>query len=487
MCIYYNVNEQIIAMYMWMRLPREVRCYCKPVVIPAIKLIVPLRAAKFLSYLAQADILSERYTDCDMKISSICNILDLSFQTSPYNSVPYFQSKSDKISHVTRITTQIRELMLDDGKSAKQVFDPTRSPNVISRKFHIPAFIGHLKQCTCFHCRSPEYQELYLWNVDLKLQVVASFADYEISSDYVEAAVKFYESVKVKGTDGNRDEPANCQHFKLSRWLWQAFASILLHQGEKLFNSEHFRTYNDKLIELVEEHKYTNLHICNEAYFQLMSKLSVEDFVPPELQIYQMCDLNVNEPANVFTPKNKQSLIKCSPFTETPPREMKSKLTKKLKFNLILDEDEEETKEQPKKEQPKELCAFTNPGFANIHTPTPLQSQFKVFDPSSIRRSNRKKKNVLNDIVTPFKDNDNLVPLTPVVQPESRVNRTQASLRSRTKLLTGKLKANSRILKSPNIVVTDPSGCVVDEFCGNASKEKKVACPRKAKKTSQCK
>lgn len=76
-CTLLEVAQYITRFYFWLRLPREVRCYGRDSLELAQELVVPLRVADLLIYIANADTLSSRFDECQTKLHGLSNILCL--------------------------------------------------------------------------------------------------------------------------------------------------------------------------------------------------------------------------------------------------------------------------------------------------------------------------------------------------------------------------------------------------------------------------
>lgn len=73
-----EVSQSLARFYYWLRLTREVRCYCKDSLMIAQQLVVPLRVADLLIFIANSETVNHRFDDCQTKLYGLSDILCLS-------------------------------------------------------------------------------------------------------------------------------------------------------------------------------------------------------------------------------------------------------------------------------------------------------------------------------------------------------------------------------------------------------------------------
>ncbi|KAJ8921485.1 hypothetical protein NQ315_003103 [Exocentrus adspersus] len=435
MSILLDTNEELVKLHYFLRCPREVRAYCRDTVILSQKLVLPLRCAYYLVYLAHADLRSSRYDDGRVKINGLADILCLSrhsFYPEQENEPPPCKEVLVQ-DDVESITSGVQEMVLDlpvPDYYRKQL-SPS-SPTLVIQPFHFPAFVYHESGCDCFYCISLEYQSLVLEKARLDALLNVKLNNVMISGDFYRSALNYYEHCFRKYQESYRK--AVCNYITpdlipdLVSELTGAYGFTLLEYSSHLrrtdYKAEAVKVTN-KLIQLVVSRKLQHIYLYNDA---LMQKLGYLTELPVPAKVPEMESLCPEQnTASAKTPESKHNKVavpvQCTPSFSPPKRRVK----KCLPFNLSPNEDNE-VANQLKTPAPKIKIYSKNDGTAQ-----------KCKGTTEGSKRNKKK--------APVVDIPNLVVNTPV--PVVCPVDNQPELRARTRLLTERLKQSTKKAETP--------------------------------------
>ncbi|RZC39002.1 uncharacterized protein BDFB_009305 [Asbolus verrucosus] len=471
MRVFFEIHEALVKMYHDMRLPREVRCYCKEVVVVAQKMVLPIRTISCLYYLAGADISSCRLDDCRVKIVGFSDILGLSkCKTVAKNqfSRPK-REKFDKI--VDNLVSEFNEMMLD---VPAKVSRPTSagSPSLGVETFNVPGFLNHEDNCECFYCTCLEYHQFVLKKTYLHALLYEHENNIAVAKEFFCGCIKIYEYFKSK-QDIYLKKIAKRVSSDLvptpqSRFV-ETYCLILFEYANFSLRSGRVKDadrINKKLLQTLESFYLQSIYLHNEVLAQRLNILSEK--LPRRRSSTRTS--SVSEDLNTAiiekTPESKHSKVLISPESNSQYLEIPKMKPKSLRF----DDDEEENAEV-KVTVPKNLPPFLNMA---AKTPAPSSSKIKIYTNKST-----KKKKVLVDIPPQKKDSnvrtsEFLVPMSPEAYTPSSLkgaSRIDSALANRTKLLTSRLKNSTRKGENvPSIVINDENS----EGCSSKSEDRRA-------------
>ncbi|KAJ8973354.1 hypothetical protein NQ317_001398 [Molorchus minor] len=438
-----EANDELAKLYYNLRCPREVRAYCRETVILAQKLVLPLRCATYLVYLAHADLKSTRYDDCQVKLNGLADILCLTkrdMQAPEETGPPKFTNMEKEVEAVTN---EMQEMVLDlpVPNHYKRQFSPS-SPTLVIQPFHLPSFLSHNTNCDCFCCICFEYQELVLEKIRLDAFINVKRGNPKVARDFFVGALDLYDWY-IRRYKAYRDSVSKFLAADLvpvfEKEFLVAFGSVLLNYSAHLMRDNHkseAMNLTDKLICLLMPRKAELPNLYSEA---LVQKLGYLTDIPEITVESDKVQLEVDESADLArTPESKHSRVVIPPQlspTLTAPKRIQKKC---LKFNLSPDNDE--VSDERRKKSPKRVPKTPAPKIEiyddlSLKTKTPLP-KVQIF--TDTKKSARKKGPNINDA---FLASDGAEACTPTV---SMPSKNEGVLKSRTKLLTEKLRQSSR-------------------------------------------
>lgn len=445
----YDITTALVDMYYWMRLPREMRCYGKELIVLAQKLVIPYRTAKLLVYLAQADFLSLRLDDCKVKLDGIASVLNISKQ----EKVPVHKSELKKPEINTVVDTleeEFREMTLDMPVSQK-ITEPG-SPVLKQQSFRLPEFLKHDIECGCFACTCTAYQELFLNKVHLDALLSEHTATFKETNLYFSAALHMHENFILRGQKPRKSlEELLIPNLSLFidyhsilespvfvlnttfNCICLAYGNALLRQG----NTKKAEEINKKILSEINKHQ--NIWLYNEAVLQQIYFMPIVSCIANEDVTSDCEEVSPVTPTKIKTPESKTTRVR---FQRCLTPEHISPIKKPLqKIPFELPEDDENDNKLP------------------VNTP----AKIKIYTPAA-PKTKRKTKAKQSEIVErkPCTENINIALVSP---PSSPVKSTPAPnksagiencLRSKSKLLTSRIKQS--VQNIPEIVITD-EGC----------------------------
>ncbi|XP_017781750.1 PREDICTED: uncharacterized protein LOC108566399 [Nicrophorus vespilloides] len=161
----FDITEYIVSNFNRLRFPRDSRCYGRELVQLAQKMVVPFRTARLLILLAKADLLTSRYSDCQVKLNGVSDILDLK-----------------KIKAETPDIVVCNDDSGDNLEISEYPINPA-SPVLYKESVIKLAFLNH-EDCSCIQCCSIEYHELLLKNIHLEAMLNERTGNMLISKNY---------------------------------------------------------------------------------------------------------------------------------------------------------------------------------------------------------------------------------------------------------------------------------------------------------------
>lgn len=345
--MYMEVSQFVANFYKWMHLPREVRCFCRDIVTLVQMLVFPIRTAYFIIYLAQADLLSSRLSDCQNKLRELANILCL--RNDKPMDVEY-QSTIKKTKNVGNLIEGMRDINLNSNNDRQLM----GSPELPIQDFQFPAFMKHSDDCDCFYCVNVEYKCLILMYMNLVAELNLSQGNLEVASSYFQNGLRIYEYMvnsKQQRCFENKitQQLSSYPFYNLQDILCPTYSIMLLQYGNFLLKLNDFtkaHLINKSLMDLISKQKYSNMFLCNEVRFQKMLLVMVEmEPLESELQVNAM---ESNENLEIVkTPENKKTQVLCK-LNTTPVRSPPKRRLRKIKCDLF-NEDEVKEKSDAKK------------------------------------------------------------------------------------------------------------------------------------------
>ncbi|XP_023311601.1 uncharacterized protein LOC108915889 [Anoplophora glabripennis] len=469
MSILLDTNEELVKLFHSMRSPREARSYCKETIILTQQLVLPIRCANYLVYLAHADLRSSRYNDCQVKIEGLTDILCLrkyNLKVDQENKPPSCDADIEK--DIVDLTNNLQEMVLDlpVPNSYKKQFSPS-SPALVIQPFHLPAFLNHEEDCECFYCLCLEYQMLVLEKTRLDALLNVKQNNFTISTDFFHGAQNFYElcSQKYKSTFETIVKFISYDLIpEYDKEMFGPYGFILLDYSAHLMrtkNKSEALRITDKLIDLASSRKVRYVYLYNEALFQKLSYItevpSVALTVNKAIEVDSLCP----EPIIVSrTPESKHSKVTLSVQQSPNFSPPKRRIKKCLQFNLSP------TPDNFNGHKPLEK---TSPSSKQPKTPVPKIKIYSNGDTAQKSKCSSSAVHIYND---ESKRHKKKVPSTEDSCPSSinaamktpvsacLVN-SETGMRTRTKLLTDRLRHSSKKLEVPTVFVSDDSSSQV--------------------------
>ncbi|KAJ8948937.1 hypothetical protein NQ314_008315 [Rhamnusium bicolor] len=466
MSVLLDANEQLTKLYHSLRVPREVRAYCRETIILTQKLVLPLRCASYLMYLSHADLRSTRYEDFQIKLDGLADILCLTkrnLQIDRENKPPAV-TKFEK--EIDGITNDIQEMVLDlpAPNNYKKQYCPS-SPTLVIEPFHLPAFITHDDSCDCFYCTCLEYQELVLQKIRLDALINIKQSNVVIATDFFHGALELYERCCRK-SESYTETIVKLISYDLipdvKNELMEAYGQILLDYSYHIMRTKsktEALNITNKLIDLISSNKMEHAYLYSEALVQKLGYIAVVPRAVSKLEgqsdletLGEQSDMDtLCPPQPVYlptTPESKQSKVTFS--TEyTPAFTPKKTVVKKcLPFNLSPsqenDSDDKKSspmcKKMPKTPAPKIKMYANEDNSLKAKTPA---TKIQIYTSTALPKRTNKKRNQVN-VNNAFIASD--ASNTPAVVCPVKI---ESGLKSRTKLLTERLRQSTKTSDAP--------------------------------------
>lgn len=425
--LFFDITEKMTEMYHWMRLPREMRCYGREVMILAQQLVLPSRAARLLAVLAQADLLSLRFDDCRVKINGISSILNESRET--FFSCASQCKGNEGISNDV-LVEQFEVMTLDIPHQPGTRLSPG-SPALKAEPFKLPFLINHCLNCECFGCNSIEFQRHFMAKAYLEglLSLYENSAESKMETQtYFSGVLEMYSSFRNKGQyNTNRYEQLMRKQFPVKLngegfiedtqfALRDIYNSVLLDYGNYLLRcgkDSNAAQLNDKLVSNIDQ--LNNAWLYNEAMFQKMVILDSRTSSKISTQHLTVNDAEASiSPSIIKTPESHVSKVQVTKPNVSPDVTPAKKPVKIVPFVLIADD-------------------IKSPCKINVYTPA-TRTRKKVKQAHQLQAtpaSTTTTKDVLNTaFVTPNSKNIN--------------SRVEQNLRSQSKLLAEKIRQSTK-------------------------------------------
>ncbi|XP_060527545.1 uncharacterized protein LOC132702784 [Cylas formicarius] len=316
LCVLFDTILELTKVYYLMKLPRELRLYSKNSALLTQKMLLPLRCASFLLFLAHSDLLTSKFDHCNVKLNGVNVIFNLEKSKSSYHidtSCDKQNSDSQELE-IDNVTNQIQELALDLPQHYKQ-FSPS-SPNLRVEGFSLPTFMKHKDECCCFQCMCFEYHLLLLEKHHLHALLNLSQNQIELGEEFLYGGQKMYLRLKDK-----------YKHYKLKAktyvsvdlifdfddYFMECYGNILYTISSRAINEGHRAKaldVNGQLLKLLQPKKLKYVHLYFDALIQRQSFLL--PLAPQFIRKvgYETAD-SVTDKTPV-TPQTKQSTVTVS-------------------------------------------------------------------------------------------------------------------------------------------------------------------------------
>nr|CAH7740074.1 unnamed protein product [Callosobruchus chinensis] len=468
MLLLFEFAEELAKFYYSIRCPREVRSYCKEVIHLAQKLVVPLRSASLLQYLSYADLRTNRIDDAQYKLNSMAEILCLN--KTKILEIPEPKMKTDFETEVGTVTDSLREMVLDEPehsgyRSVSPIFDV--------QPFQIPSFVSHSKTCSCIFCSCLEYQILVLEKARLDALINIKRENHTAAMDILASALQFYECCDsrykyLQNTLGDKLKKDLVPSFEDA--AFQAYGSVLLDYSYHLRrtgNKDKAIDVNLKLLQLLLPRKAAYVYLHHEAAMQRLGYLTeAPDVVLPIEE-----DLNdelEDEATKEFekTPEGKKAKVVfvVSPEPSADELEPPKMSLRKIPFHLSPSPDR-----RAKTPAAKKSSSVSTPAAKKSSSVSTPAAKISIFTDacSTNKRSTRKRLDAMPNNVEAMKP--------PVLKNEV--------LKSKTKLLTEKLKQSTKKVRDESVECTS-SGSLTRKklFSDDPSKESDLRRSHRSKK-----
>ncbi|CAH1959244.1 unnamed protein product [Acanthoscelides obtectus] len=427
MLLLFEFSEEVAKFYYSVRCPREVRAHCKEVIHLAQKLVLPLRSASLLQYLAYADLRTNRIDDAQYKLNSMAEILCLNKTKILEITEP--TAKTDIESEVGSVTDYMREMVLDEPVKRGRSQGAPLSPIFDTQPFQTPSFVHHPKSCICIFCSCLQYQILVLEKARLDALIHIKRGNFSVANDVLANALHFYDSCDTKyrylqdtlGNILNKDLVPKFDDVSL-----QTYGGVLLDYSyhlRRIENKEKATDTNLKLLQILLPKKSEYVYLHHEAAMQRLGYLTeVPEVVSPvedddELEDYATGYLQK-------TPEDHRAKVVfvVSPDPTADELEPPKPIFKKVPFPL-----------SPSPDRRPETPIVKKATFAK--TPTAKIPIFKDTC-STTKRSTRKRLDAASSSAD-------------LMKPPSSTS--ELNLKSKTKLLTEKLKNSSKKVQEPTV------------------------------------
>ncbi|KAK5637891.1 hypothetical protein RI129_000177 [Pyrocoelia pectoralis] len=430
----FEVNCMIIYNYKWMYLPRELRCYSRDLVVLAQKLVIPLRTATILCYLAHADLQSSRINDCQVKLAGLLNILcldDCKYSISKVQVTGNNGETTDE-TEVTELTDRFSEILLDCPK-INEDFALTGSP-LLTKTFSSTTILSHSDECQCYYCLSIEYQKLSLDVMHLEALSNLSSNDERTTKSCFKKVMQFHQRLCINNSvyieKLCNTIPANI-FFDAKDILEESHSALLLDYAKYLVRKSNLlkaKEVIENLMNVISTKMYFNPYLFNEIHLEFVTLLLQNIEYKENVKVKSNKDtltVDFNDQC-VKTPENNQSKVvfykSYSPNPESPPK----RVWKRIKCDFTEDE-------QPIKNTSSET-------LLPILTPVCSREALMVTNLTTANKVEVSKGISVHVTDTNVNLNDNsVIQLSPNAYTPNAI-KASAGLKTRTKLLTNKLK-----------------------------------------------
>lgn len=315
------------------------------------------------------------------------------------------EKEKENLETINVLSNEMEELSLDLPSSNTL----SESLVTIGEKLVLPSFMQHPDACDRFCCKWLEYQELIVMHAHLKalISINNNTSNYEIQ-EYFEGCLHIFKHLQKR--------------FKTTDIFWETHANILLDYGNILLKAKNKKcaeTINTKLLSLVANKNFLNIYLYHYAQVQKMVLLtnnipSVEEVLVVEEE---------TSPTFGSPPKTPETKFSEAKIIEQPTSSSNLPFfppchKKKLNFNAIKE-------------------SVSGNARTPVKTPVMVPATIDVH-PSEAGTTRKKRttvtKNLLGEGCTPCDS--------------AKSNK----LRSKTELLTQKIKNESNIKARKNLM-----------------------------------
>lgn len=325
MAVLLETNEAIAEFYSCLQCPREVRLYCREMLILTQKLLLPLRCCTYLTYLSQADLYSKKFDDCRVKLNGMADILSFTKEGTETDDT----LKSD--FEFESVIKDLENIHIDENN-----LQMSTSPIFSRENSKLPQVSDHEKTCDCFFCNCFEYQNLVMEKIRLEAKLNLKLKNFETTKKIFDNGLQLHQFfseksksyTEVNSTKFHSDlipDPKN-ESVRPYGQLLLDFTKFLM----KLDKKGSAEAVNGKLLKLLEPRKRRYLYLYNNV---LLHKWAILTDVP-KLEIPPLSDVDSTVEI-IKTPEQKESKVSvtvqkispCSPIFKIP-------LKKRLEFEL---------------------------------------------------------------------------------------------------------------------------------------------------------
>ncbi|KAF5302474.1 hypothetical protein FQR65_LT08564 [Abscondita terminalis] len=457
LAVLFEVNCKLIHMYKWMFLPREVRCYSRDLIVLAQQLAIPLRAAIIVSYLAYSDLQSSRINDCEFKINNLSDMLCLT--TNKLCTTKKDEIICDKPRYegpvIAELTENFADILLDCPVTIKE--QALQGSPTFCKTLKLPSILSHAYECKCFYCLSIEYQNLLITVMHLDAEYYVLMDNGTAANYCFNAALQLYDRFTRTSDEFKLKvmKSINCYtFFDVKKMILPSYSATLHGYARHLVRLHDLpkakQIFKD-LINLLSDNIYTNLYLYNEVHLDYAVMLMKGLKLPEAKSNGSENTLIIPEVATdcIKTPESRRSKVifyrSYSPNPESPPK----KIIRKIKCDFSDSKDQKSVK--TKKVQSTSLFTAVTPGCSN-----------ELIDRVVLEEGFNKNS---NDTV--------VVPLSPNAYTPQAIQ-ASTGLRSRTKILTSKLKSETTKKKMTKNEMNDSKSSVcknlISELCATDKK-----------------
>ncbi|CAH0553351.1 unnamed protein product [Brassicogethes aeneus] len=443
----FEVYEELIKLYNELGMPRQVRCYGKYPLQLTQEMILPLRSVAFLSYLCISDIVTHNYDDCQVKINGIADILCLPKMAAVNSPMkPKVPVQNDGIDEVTY---QMREIMLDAPVNVPNI--TLTSPSFISDKFKEPFFTRHQNSCACFYCTTTEYQKFVFvkTNLDILLNIYKN--NLSLTKDHLQGALNLYELFKFQYTEHVeksltsecKDLASTFDHHYLDTYMdvllnYSTFLALIKNKKEAL-------NVNKKVLSTLYQKKIQYTCLYDKALKQRLEYISVKQQIEEK---EELSDTQGETVENSTTPKSIKPafLIDLNHKVKINKRLI---VSQQIPFSLSPDGDPLESQLN------NGIAIYYSPGKPKIKLNNESLEEDANFKPQCSKAAKSKVNYKCKALQA--KKNSKCVSKSSSTKPtdKDKAGENVVHLRTKTKLLTEKLKSKTNQKNTENLADKD--------------------------------
>uniref|UniRef100_A0A6P7GD05 Uncharacterized protein LOC114340731 isoform X1 n=1 Tax=Diabrotica virgifera virgifera TaxID=50390 RepID=A0A6P7GD05_DIAVI len=317
---------------------------------------------------------------------------------------------------VRDITTILNIKSKSSGKKFYKKYSPS-SPSFAEDAFQGPSTMKHKSSCDCYYCACYEYQYLVLEKARLSALINVKDNNLAAAQDVFQSALDFYDNY-VKKYSTNRHQVPD---------FLPSYGYLLLNYSSHFWRSKNkpqALNWNTTLLSLLASKKLQYIHLYSEAWAQKLAYLTVNIIPEPTPTLKELMErLQVSsEIVLPKTPESRQSKVSIIVDRSNLESVQKLQVVKRLPFSFA-------SPEPPKNNKPVRVME---------KTPAP---KIQIYTEASEKKTRRKAVSKVPPVLT---SSENI--------PDSTQTAPSSALKSRTKLLTAKIKLKSKI---PDALASD--------------------------------